>query len=221
MGLFSWLFGKSEPVPFTSRVWLTEAARGKALVREIRQHLKANRAVLLLAHFPSTLEALTVALCDRNLTCERFPTPLTPAGVLREIETRRSPTILAGLVRDLLPEMFPSDEECADAGMEIVVAEMHFLRRHDDTVIAFAGEIGTQCQVTFHTSLEAPLMTMRVGEGIKGILRQLGMQEDEVIESRMVTRRIRRTQDKIAAQVDEDQPTDSPEEWVTVNLGDQ
>jgi hypothetical protein len=53
---------------------------------------------------------------------------------------------------------------------------------------------------------------------MQDILRKLGMKEDEVINSPLVSRRIRAAQDRILARVTSFEPAESAEEWMQRNV---
>ena len=81
--------------------------------------------------------------------------------------------------------------------IDIVLAERHPLPSHDKAVVEWATALPCRCQLVHHLSLEDPLMHMFAGEWVEGILKKLGMSEDEAIESRMVARRIEAAQKKV------------------------
>jgi preprotein translocase subunit SecA len=214
MGLFSRLFGSSRPPLAGCRVWIDEAAETRAILRDVAEQLAARGSVLVLAHFPTTLAAMTAALHNRGIPHDPFPVRLDPVQLRRTTEAAKTPAVLCGLVRDLAPGPYPEPDH--DAPFEVVVVERHFLRRHDDAAVAFADGLG--CLATFHTSLGSPFMRRFAGDWVRGMLQYLGMKENEPIDSPMVTRRIGKAQDKLVAQVEMEQPADSPEEWVRLNL---
>ena len=55
------------------------------------------------------------------------------------------------------------------------------------------------------------------GEWVAGTLRRLGMRDGEVVESKMVQRRIKAAQQKLATQVSEPRETESAKDWLRVN----
>jgi hypothetical protein len=64
------------------------------------------------------------------------------------------------------------------------------------------------------------MMRMFAGEWVQNVLQRLGMNENEAIESRMVTRRIQAAAQKIESQAVTDLPADSAEEWLERNCPD-
>ncbi len=68
-----------------------------------------------------------------------------------------------------------------------------------------------------HASLDDPLLRLFAGEWVETVLRQLGMNEDEPIESQMVTRRIRVAQQRIEDRATADYSAQSAQEWLEKN----
>jgi len=64
--------------------------------------------------------------------------------------------------------------------------------------VEFVRSRSWQYRLVRHVSLDDPLLKVFAGEWVEKVLRQLGMKEDEAIESRMVARRLRAAQEKIA-----------------------
>jgi hypothetical protein len=218
VGLFGWLFGprESERVAVRELIWVSAAARARGVVGALRDHLGAGRSVLVLAHFPSTLAALGPDLVEAKVPHDPIPDGLTPAGALRL--AGGSPRVLFGLVRNLKPDDFPA-ADAPDSPLPVVLAERHFLRRHDDRVTRFAEGLGGRATVAVHPSLDDHLMKLFAGEWVRNVLMGLGMQEDEALDSAMVSRRIRAAQEKFRSSApDEDVPADSPAEWLRLNV---
>jgi len=64
------------------------------------------------------------------------------------------------------------------------------------------------------------MMRMFAGEWVQNVLQRLGMNENEAIESRIVTRRIQEALKKIESQAVSDLPADSADEWLERNCPD-
>jgi len=212
-----------EPERVTVRdlIWQTVAAKLQGAGREVNQCITSGRSVLLLAHFPSTLAAFGEELTSRELTLAAIPDHLTSAAALKLGAAESAPRVLFGLTRQLRSDEFPPPAEAPPSPLAVLVLERHFLRAHDESITQFAAGLGSRVEVVFHSSLEDSLMRLFAGEWVLNVLRQLGMKEDEVIESGLVARRLASAQAKVAADVakgGEERPADSPEEWLAVNF---
>jgi len=98
------------------------------------------------------------------------------------------------------------------------VAERHPLLTVDDKLMQFAETMPCRCRLTHHLSLEDPLLTKFAGVWVARTLEALGMSEYEMIESNMVSRRIKAAQKKIQAQAIGNSGAGSAAEWMEKNL---
>lgn len=106
------------------------------------------------------------------------------------------------------------------ATIDVIVGERHPLPSVDDRLEEFADELPCRCRFSHHVSLEDPVMQIFAGEWVQDVLRKLGMSEDEAIESRMVSRRIRQAQLKIEGRTFGNLNAGSASEWLETNRPD-
>jgi len=66
-------------------------------------------------------------------------------------------------------------------------------------------------------SLEDPVMRIFAGDWVQNVLKQLGMKENESIESQMVSRRIKQAQQKIEGRTFGSSEAESAERWLEKN----
>ncbi|MGL4594541.1 MAG: preprotein translocase subunit SecA, partial [Thermoguttaceae bacterium] len=82
-------------------------------------------------------------------------------------------------------------------GLHIIGTERHEARRIDLQLRGRTGRQGDPGSSRFFLSLEDDLMRIFAGEWVKKIMTMLGMEEGQVIESKMVSRRIEGAQKKV------------------------
>ncbi len=82
-------------------------------------------------------------------------------------------------------------------GLHIIGTERHEARRIDLQLRGRTGRQGDPGTSRFFLSLEDDLMRVFAGEWVKRVMTMLGMEEGQVIESRMVSRRIEGAQKKV------------------------
>jgi preprotein translocase subunit SecA len=92
------------------------------------------------------------------------------------------------------------DEVVAVGGLHIFGTERHEARRIDNQLRGRAGRQGDPGSSRFYLSLEDDMMRVFAREWISNLLQKLGMEEGVPIESRMITRRIEKTQEAVEAQ---------------------
>ena len=82
-------------------------------------------------------------------------------------------------------------------GLHILGTERHEARRIDNQLRGRSGRQGDPGSSRFYLSLEDDLMRIFGGERITGIMERLGMEEDEPIEHRLISRAIENAQNKV------------------------
>lgn len=218
MNFLQYLFGNSRKpvVPQAVRVFLTRAAKWRALCAAVRAAQDAGERVLIVAHFPATLREADFHLNAAGIAAAIRDRPLTSHEAA---ERGEPPCVLLVPV----PALVASDEPLAAnatgvSPLSMYIPEMHPLRAAEDAVDAFAAAIPVRVQLFSFVSLEDPLMERTCGPWVRDVLRRLGMQEHEELQSSMIQRQIRKSQAKVSRQVASFEPADSAEEWVERNL---
>jgi preprotein translocase subunit SecA len=92
------------------------------------------------------------------------------------------------------------DDVVAAGGLHIFGTERHEARRIDNQLRGRAGRQGDPGSSRFYLSLEDDMMRVFAREWISNLLQRLGMEEGVPIESRMISRRIEKTQEAVEAQ---------------------
>lgn len=198
MGFFDWLTGAKAKVQTDDRIWLTKQAKFAGINRDIAQALSDPNgpdAVFVVAHFQNCFDELRSLVADAGFDEGRVLVTLSES-----LESRT-----AGAALDQSHSLL------------LVVGERHPLPSHDDALQQFARGLSCPCRVVQHASLDAPLFKLFAGEWVEKVLRQLGMDKNEPIESSMVTRRVRAAQQKIEDRATSNHPAQSAEEWLERN----
>ncbi|OAL87548.1 preprotein translocase subunit SecA [Acinetobacter terrae] len=84
-------------------------------------------------------------------------------------------------------------------GLHIIGSERHESRRIDNQLRGRAGRQGDPGVSRFYLSLEDDLMRIFAGDRVVSMMRAMGLQEDEAIEHKMVSRSIENAQRKVEA----------------------
>jgi hypothetical protein len=200
MGIFEWLSKpKSNVDELDDMIWLTKQAKFAGISEATAQSLAEPErpfAVLLVAMFQDCLAELQ-AIVERN----RFDQKKVITTLAEQLSGRAMSTAS------------PDDSQT----IVIIVAERHPIQAHNAAIAEFARTLPCRCQLVHHVSLEDPLMKMFAGEWVQNLLQQMGMKEDEAIESQMVARRIQQAAQKIERQAVSDLRANSAEEWMQLN----
>ena len=72
--------------------------------------------------------------------------------------------------------------------------------------------------IEVYNSLEEPLFKQLGGDNIIALMKQMGMQEDEMIEHPLISKSILNAQEKITQKLNFEQFADSQKEWIEKNI---
>jgi preprotein translocase subunit SecA len=85
-------------------------------------------------------------------------------------------------------------------GLHILGTERHESRRIDNQLRGRSGRQGDKGSSRFYLSLEDDLMRIFAADRLSGLMQRIGLQEDEPIEHRMISRAIENAQSRVEAQ---------------------
>jgi len=89
-----------------------------------------------------------------------------------------------------------NDEIEKIGGLHVMLFEVNNGFRIDEQLIGRTGRQGKNGSVQFYYSLEDPLLVYYLNDKLKNIFYRLNLKEDDVIESRIITKQIKQTQMK-------------------------
>lgn len=188
----------------------------------------AGGNVLLLAHFEGTLSAVETALRIRATEFQKFSQ--FDSAALCSPSSGEAVNVWAGLARSFpvttsqlqddwgAIRLQKGSDLLSSALLNIIVADHHPKRSSDEQLIAAAQTISCEAQLTFHISLDDPLLTHFGVRSIQKLYQRLGIDEENSLSNPMITAAIHRAQEKIESQVPKDMPAWSIEDWFRHNL---
>ena len=203
MSFFKALFGspssnvKSRP----DSIWLSRPAKFNGIRSDLEKRSASDCiAVLLISHFQETHEKM-LSIAE---------------------EYQGDVPVMAVLAHELSEEIATGLAVDENKTIELIIAERHPLPKHDDKVIEeFAKSLACRCRSTCHVAMDDKLMKVFAGESMIQLLQQMGMKEEDRIESGMVSRRIRAAQKQLESKAIGNKTTKSEDEWFETNLRDR
>jgi hypothetical protein len=179
------------------QVWISQEAKLAAIRRELHDRtLDGTKMIALVAHFPDVLDEM-----------ERIASDYVGSASVRPVLSHQ---LSSKAARDL-----PLKESDV---VDLIAAERHPLASRDDAIIEFAEALPCRCRIVYHISLVDPILRFAGAESIRGTLERLGATEDEAITNDMVTRSIRRAQQKIESRSIDRFEASSAAEWIERNV---
>ncbi len=179
-------------------IYKTEAAKFRAVVREIKERHQKGQPVLV-----GTVSIEKSELLSAMLRKEGIPHQVLnakhherEAEIIAQAGQKGAVTIatnMAGRGTDIV-----LGEGVAQlGGLHIIGTERHESRRIDNQLRGRAGRQGDPGSSQFFLSLEDELMRRFGGDNLMNMMGRLGLEEDQPIESRMVTRAIEKAQERV------------------------
>ncbi len=179
-------------------IFLTEPAKFKEIAKDVIERHKKGQPVLI----------GTVAV-EKS---ERLSDVLTKAGIPHNVLNAKNhareaeiiahagdfgavtiATNMAGRGTDI--KLQP--ESVVAGGLYVLGTERHESRRIDNQLRGRSGRQGDPGESRFYISLEDDLIRIFAGDSMKTYMQRAGMEEDEQIESRTVSKLIERSQEKV------------------------
>lgn len=179
-------------------IFLTKRAKYDAIVQDVAERQKKGQPVLIGTIAIETSELLSKKLAAHGIKHEvlnakqheREAEIVSFAGEAGRVTIA---TNMAGRGTDI--KLTP--ESIAAGGLYILGTERHESRRIDNQLRGRSGRQGDPGESRFYISLEDDLIRIFAGGNMKARMEMLGMKEDEVIESRFVSKNIERAQEKV------------------------
>jgi preprotein translocase subunit SecA len=208
-------------------VYLTRDAKFKAVVEDIRSCYEKGQPVLVGTTSIDTSELLSNELRTAGIPHEvlnakqheREAQIVANAGAAKSVTIatnmagRGTDIVLGGSLEAQLHALGDADEtrinevkaawqQSHDAvlgfgGLHIIGTERHESRRIDNQLRGRSGRQGDPGSSRFYLSLEDNLMRIFAADWVQTAMRRMGMKEDEVIESALVSRQIQNAQRKV------------------------
>lgn len=181
-------------------VYKTEAAKFRAVVREIEELYAVGRPVLVGTVSIEKSERLSEMLKRRGIPHNVLNAKYheKEAEIIARAGQRGAVTIatnMAGRGTDIV-----LGEGVAEmGGLHIIGTERHESRRIDNQLRGRAGRQGDPGSSRFYLSLEDDFLRLFAAATLSNLMDRLGVQEDEPIESPMLTRAIESAQKKVEA----------------------
>lgn len=214
---------------YPDQVYLTYAGKTQAIVKEIQACVKKQQPVLVGTASIEASEHLSQALNHAGIPHEvlnakqheREAHIIAQAGrpgavtIATNMAGRGTDIVLGGNFNEEIAALTdPTPEKIAElkaawqqrhdaviqsGGLHIIGSERHESRRIDNQLRGRSGRQGDPGSSRFYLSLEDHLMRIFASPRVAGIMRRLGMKEEDAIEHKLISRAIENAQRKVEA----------------------
>lgn len=179
-------------------IYKTKNAKYRAVVREVKKRHATGQPILVGTTSINQSEILSQLLDKENIVHNVLNAKYheKEAEIIKKAGQKGMVTIatnMAGRGTDI--KLGPGVAELG--GLMIIGTERHESRRIDNQLRGRAGRQGDPGTTQFFLSLEDDLMRIFGSENISKFMDKLGMDEDEPITAKMITRSIEKAQKKV------------------------
>jgi len=179
-------------------IYRDERAKWRAVLQDIREKHEAGRPILVGTVAIETSEMLSAELKKADIDHEvlnakqhqREAAIISRAGQAGAVTIA---TNMAGRGTDI--KLGPGVAEAG--GLHVIGTERHESRRIDNQLRGRSGRQGDPGSTRFFVSFEDDLMKRFAPDWLPGMMERLGFEDDEALESKMVTRAIEQAQQRV------------------------
>lgn len=182
----------------TDRIYKTEAGKHKALIREVKELHKKGQPVLI-----GTVSIEKNEMLSNLLTKAKIPHQVLnaknnegEASIVAKAGQKGAVTLatnIAGRGTDIV--LGEGVKELG--GLVVIGSERHESRRIDNQLRGRCGRQGDPGMTQFYVSCEDDLMRIFGGDRVRSLMDRLGIEEDQAIENRAVSRTLENAQKKV------------------------
>ena len=217
--MFNWLFNKPGYRRFDDSYALTRNSLHKGLQSAIEQRSEPNQLIFLVAHFPNVFSELQDALDMWEF----------PYEIIQHVVNRRwidqmasnhagsTPPLFLTLAELLQFENAALEPQRQNPHIAIMIAERHPLIQRDRQIEKFSRQISWPVELGYFLALDDEIIKHTVSPDVIQLLKQMGLQDHELVTSHMITRRLNQATKRMSRQVQSEQPADSAKQWFQLN----
>jgi preprotein translocase subunit SecA len=179
-------------------IFLTKKAKYKAIVDDITQRHEKGQPVLIGTIAIETSELLSTILSSHGIRHEVLNAKQNQREAeIIELAGQAGRVTIATNMAGRGTDIKLSDASRTAGGLYILGTERHESRRIDNQLRGRSGRQGDPGESRFYLSLEDDLIRIFGKDTLKKQMLWLGMQEDEIIESRFVSKAIENAQERV------------------------
>ena len=168
---------------------MTRKSLWGSIAKSILLQQSMGKAVWLVVHFPETYIACQEMLESHEIDyC--VETEAVSESWFLERASIASPHVRLLLGDLIFPLEFEEDEIVGDAKVAMMVVERHPYKPMDDRIAEFATSLPTKVEVGYFLGLDDELVTRLVPQQMIDLLKAMGLNDQELITSSLVTRRL-------------------------------
>ena len=198
---------------------LTRATLWKSIAQSIKLQQSMGKAVWIVVYFPDTYLD-----CQTMLEQHRIDYHVETEAIdeTRYLDSELTGSKKVGLfLADLLrPIQFESESPDSDSRIAIMVAERHPCGANNDDLIEFARSLPNKTEIGHFLAMDDELVRQMIPPQMVDLMRTMGLNDNDLISSSMVTRIIHRRIKQTQTISSESQSASSAAQWYELQSGE-
>lgn len=218
MAFLNWLFSKPRFKRFEDAFTLTRDRMWEALRESLASPEHKDKTIWLVVHFMETFTQLQDRLESWNLEYDVVSSRLNPS------EMDRKGLLNGSSIKLIISELIPQPAEIAaivdetdTRKLALIVVERHPCWEEDKRLEDFAKSIPIMVEFGYYLALDDDVVKLAINDQTVEILKQLGLDDHELITSNMVTRRLEKVLKRLGSSFTGSTRADSASEWLLIN----
>ena len=172
-----------------------------------------SKSIWLVAHFPSKFQDLQDQLESWKTDYDVITTPIRMDRLLD------SDLMDRGSIKLVLSNLIPqksvnSIEPDLNQKLALILVDRHPCLSHDERIVNFAKNVPCKSELGYYLALDDPVLKLAVNQTTIQLLEQMGLGENDLISSTMVSRRIDTVLKRLSFRGSEDAYADSAQQWL-------
>jgi len=187
------------------------------------QQLSQSKTVILSLHFPAEFFVVQDLLSEWEIGYKLITRPLDRQWFQENKRDTSDQTrhLHLSLAEFLIDTSFSGDESSV-APLALMMLDRHPLPSKDDAVTRFADGFPGRSEIGYFLSFEDKVITRLIDKRLLDLLLQMGANDHGLIASSMLSKRLRKMQNKEAKSFPSvEHSADSVDQWYTLNAPDK
>ena len=219
MNLLDRLFGKPNFFKLDDCYALDRQRLWEAISKGIVAQRTDDKLVVIVCHFPETFSNIQERLSQEEIEYQ-IPSSRLCVDSLQDAKKSKDNSVLLVLA-DLIDELpdernRPPIEPAFE--LTVMVCERHPMPSKDRNIEKFCRDLPIPVRLGYFLALNDAIVELAINEMTFQLLKQMGLEEQELIASNMITKRLDKTLSRMERQMGEEVISDSAEEWIENNL---
>jgi len=211
MGLLDKIFNRNRTKRHLDSFALTRESLWQSIADAVKIQQSMDKSVFLISHFLDSFTSSQSLVETNQLDYDILEYPFSPQW-FKETGTDSKRVHLA--LADLLTPLEETIEQLENQpGIALMVMEVHPLAWKDDLLMEFAQCLSGRVEIGYFMALEDAVLQRTVSKETIDVLRQLGLGDNDLITSSLISKRLKKLLRIQTAKVIEANEANSAIEW--------